>query len=188
MAGKIVNNYGSLPVVFVSGNGATLTDDKGKRYIDFVAGIGVNCLGHGHPALVRAVQAQAAKVLHVSNYYNSDKGLAFADALLEASGMERVYFGNSGAEANEAAIKLARKYGWLATEAAKKARGAAGVLARNEVVTLENSFHGRTLAALAATGQDAFHPPCFAPYPPPARLLRRTTLPPRAPHDETTCA
>ncbi|WP_062428512.1 acetylornithine transaminase [Treponema endosymbiont of Eucomonympha sp.] len=189
MAGKIVNNYGRLPVVFVSGNGAMLTDDKGKRYIDFVAGIGVNCLGHGHPALVRAVQTQSAKVLHVSNYYNSDKGLAFADALLEASGMERVYFGNSGAEANEAAIKLARKYGWLATEAAKKARGAAGVLAQNEVVTLENSFHGRTLAALAATGQDAFHPPCFAPYPAGFRTIPANDFAALdAAFDETTCA
>jgi acetylornithine/N-succinyldiaminopimelate aminotransferase len=90
MAGKTVNNYASFPVVFVSGAGATLYDKDGKQYIDFVAGIGVNCLGHGHQALVKAVQEQAAKQIHVSNYYTSDAGLAFADALLSKTGMERV--------------------------------------------------------------------------------------------------
>jgi acetylornithine/N-succinyldiaminopimelate aminotransferase len=170
MAGKTVNNYGSFPVVFVAGNGATLYDKDGKQYTDFVAGIGVNCLGHGHPALVKTVQEQAAKAIHVSNYYTSDVGLAFADALLAKTGMERVYFGNSGAEANEAAIKLARKYGWqkdsaFAGQTPQKPE-------RNVIVTLEKSFHGRTIATLAATGQDAFHPPFFAPYPAGFRAIR----------------
>jgi acetylornithine/N-succinyldiaminopimelate aminotransferase len=164
MAGNIVNNFGSFPVTFVSGKGATLTDKDGKEYVDFVAGIGVNSLGHGHPALVRAVQEQVARQIHVSNYYNSDKGLAFSAALLKAANMDRVYFGNSGAEANEAAIKLARKYGWL------KSKDSA--TPRNVIITLENSFHGRTLATLTATGQDAFHPPCFAPYPEGFRTIR----------------
>ncbi|GMO58806.1 MAG: acetylornithine transaminase [Treponemataceae bacterium] len=165
MSGIIVNNYGSFPVVFVSGHGSTLTDADGKNYIDFVAGIGVNCLGHAHPRLVEALQKQAAAAIHVSNYYNNDKGLAFAQVLLDAANaggakMERVYFGNSGAEANEAAIKLARKYGFQHNSV-----GGGSKIARNVIVTLEKSFHGRTLATLAATGQEVFHPDHFAPYP-----------------------
>lgn len=163
MEPMIANNYGSLPVVFVSGKGSTLTDVDGKEYVDFVSGIGVNCLGHGHPGLVGAIREQAGRQIHVSNYYNSDQGLAFARELLEAMGMERVFFGNSGAEANEAAIKLARKYGWLRSTGAKNAKP--GTRPRNVIVTLEKSFHGRTLATLRATGQDKFHAEGFAPYP-----------------------
>lgn len=155
----VANNYGSLDVVFQRGEGSRLYDGAGREYIDFVSGIGVNCLGHNHPALVRAVQEQAARQIHISNYYNSDQGIAFARELLAATAMERVYFGNSGAEANEAAIKLARKYGWLKGEAE------GGGTPRNVIVTLERSFHGRTLATLRATGQERFHVPCFAPYP-----------------------
>ena len=86
MSGKIMNNLGSLPVVFARGDGAVLTDTEGKIYIDFVSGIGVNCLGHNHPALVKALTDQIHKQIHISNYYNSDTGLAFADALLPAPG------------------------------------------------------------------------------------------------------
>lgn len=154
MQRQIVNNYGSFDVVFQRGEGATLYDTDGKEYIDFIAGIGVNSLGHNYGPLVRAIGAQAAKQIHISNYYFSDTGLKFADKLLETTGFEGGYFGNSGAEANEAAIKLARKYGYLN-----------GGEKRRTIVTLEKSFHGRTLAALTATGQDAFHPACFAPYP-----------------------
>ena len=143
----IANNYGSFEVVFHRGEGSRLYDVDGKEYIDFVSGIGVNCLGHNHPALVKAVQEQAARQIHISNYYNSDQGLAFAQELLAATSMERVYFGNSGAEANEAAIKLARKYGWLKSQAEGSGKP------RNVIVTLEKSFHGRTLATLRATGQ-----------------------------------
>lgn len=155
----IANNYGSFDVVFQRGEGARLYDVDGKEYIDFVSGIGVNCLGHNHPALVKAVQEQVASQIHISNYYNSDQGLAFAQELLAATGMERVYFGNSGAEANEAAIKLARKYGWLKSQAEGSGKS------RNVIVTLEKSFHGRTLATLRATGQEKFHVPAFEPYP-----------------------
>ena len=155
----IANNYGSFEVVFHRGEGSRLYDVDGKEYIDFVSGIGVNCLGHNHPALVKAVQEQVASQIHISNYYNSDQGLAFAQELLAATGMERVYFGNSGAEANEAAIKLARKYGWL------KSRAEGSGKPRNVIVTLEKSFHGRTLATLRATGQEKFHVPAFEPYP-----------------------
>jgi acetylornithine/N-succinyldiaminopimelate aminotransferase len=183
MAGVVVNNYGSFPVVFVKGQGSTLSDKNGKTYIDFVAGIGVNCLGHGHPALVRAVTDQAQKTLHVSNYYLSDKGLSFADALLKITGMERAYFGNSGAEANEAAIKLARKYGWLSSGSPD------GTAKRHVIVTLENSFHGRTLASLRATGQSKFHVPAFAPYPEGFRTIAAGDFSAlKTAFDDTVCA
>lgn len=151
---KIVNNYGSFEVVMAKGKGSTLWDVNGKKYIDFVSGIGVNCLGHNCKPLVKALSRQAARQIHISNYYFSDVGLDFADNLLRITGFERGYFGNSGAEANEAAIKLARKYGQVN-----------GGAKRKTIVTLEGSFHGRTLATLTATGQDKFHPECFAPYP-----------------------
>ena len=153
MEKKIVNNYGSFDVVFVKGEGAVLFDAEGKRYIDFIAGIGVNALGHNYVPLVEAVQKQAAREIHISNYYLSDAGVAFADELLSATGFSGGFFGNSGAEANEAAIKLARKYGYMN-----------GGEKRRTIYTLEQSFHGRTLATLTATGQEKFHPPYFAPY------------------------
>ncbi len=156
MAGNIINNLGSLPVTFASGNGSWLTDIDGKKYIDFVSGIGVNCLGHNHPSLVKTLTEQVQKQIHVSNYYNSDKGLAFSEKLLERTKMDRVFFGNSGAEANECAIKISRKLGGGN---------------RKTIVTLEKSFHGRTLTTLSATGQTKFHPDTFAPYTPGFRFI-----------------
>ena len=150
----IVNNYGSFDITFKSGKGATLTDVNGKKYIDFLAGIAVNCLGHNYGPLVKAISKQASKAIHICNYFTSDTGNAYAQELLNATGFDGVYFGNSGCEANEAAIKLARKYGFLN-----------GGAKRKTIVTLKNSFHGRTLATLTATGQDKFHPDDFAPYP-----------------------
>ncbi len=154
MEKKIVNNYGSFDIVFTKGKNATMFSSDGKKYIDFIAGIGVNCLGHNNKKLVKAIKKQASRELHISNYYFSDAGLHFADKLLKDTGFTGAYFGNSGAEANEAAIKLARKYGQLN-----------GGSKRKTIVTLESSFHGRTLATLTATGQERFHPECFAPYP-----------------------
>ena len=153
MQKKVVNNYGSFETVFVKGKGATLWDKDGKKFIDFIAGIGCNCLGHNYEPLVKAIQDQVAREIHISNYYLSDAGLEFADKLLDTLCFEGVYFGNSGAEANEAAFKLARKYGFLN-----------GGAKRRVIYTLEQSFHGRTLATLTATGQEKFHPDCFAPY------------------------
>lgn len=150
---NVVNNYGSFDVTFVRGENATLWDASGKKYIDFVAGIGVNSLGHANKDLVAAIQSQAEKQIHISNYYLSDVGVEYAEELLRYTGFDGVYFGNSGAEANEAAFKLARKFGHLN-----------GGLKRRVIYTLENSFHGRTLATLTATGQEKFHPECFAPY------------------------
>lgn len=153
MERKILNNYGSFDVVFEKAKGAVMQDSNGKKYVDFIAGIGVNCLGHNYKPLVKAIARQARREIHVSNYYFSDVGLAFADELLKIANFEKGYFGNSGAEANEAAIKLARKYGFLN-----------GGEKRRVIVTLESSFHGRTLATLTATGQTKFHPDYFAPY------------------------
>ena len=149
----VVNNYGSFDVTFVKAKGSTMWDVNNKKYIDFIAGIGVNCLGHNYKPLVKAISKQAEKQIHISNYFFSDVGICYSLDLLEQTGFDRLYLGNSGAEANEAAIKLARKYGALNGEK------------RKTIVTLESSFHGRTLATLTATGQDKFHPDCFAPYP-----------------------
>ena len=150
----IVNNYGSFDITFTKGKNATLWDSKNKKYIDFIAGIGVNSLGHNNKTLVKAISKQAKKQIHISNYYFSDTGLSYSKKLLKELNFDHGYFGNSGAEANEAAIKLARKYGELN-----------GGSKRKTIITLESSFHGRTLATLTATGQNKFHPECFAPYP-----------------------
>lgn len=150
----IVNNYGSFDITFTKGKNATLWDSKNKKYIDFIAGIGVNSLGHNNKALVKAISKQAKKQIHISNYYFSDTGLSYSKKLLKELNFDHGYFGNSGAEANEAAIKLARKFGELN-----------GGSKRKTIITLESSFHGRTLATLTATGQNKFHPECFAPYP-----------------------
>ena len=150
----IVNNYGSFDITFTKGKNATLWDSKNKKYIDFIAGIGVNSLGHNNKALVKAISKQAKKQIHISNYYFSDTRLSYSKKLLKELNFDHGYFGNSGAEANEAAIKLARKYGELNSGSKRKT-----------IITLESSFHGRTLATLTATGQNKFHPECFAPYP-----------------------
>lgn len=150
---KVLNNYGSFDVTFTKGKGSTLTDVNGKKYIDFLAGIAVNALGHDFKPLVKAISKQAKRQIHVCNYFTSDIGILYANKLLKATGFEGVYFGNSGAEANEAAIKLARKYGQLN-----------GGAKRKTIVTLDKSFHGRTLATLTATGQQKFHIEAFAPY------------------------
>ncbi len=140
----LMNTYRRAPVGFVSGKGARLTDLQGKTYLDFVAGVAVNVLGHSHPALVSAIQTQASRLLHVSNFYQIPEQARVAEWLVEHSACDRVFFCNSGAEANEAAIKLARKYG--------KQQGAG----RFEIIVAEHSFHGRTLAALAATAQPKY--------------------------------
>ncbi len=174
----IVNNYASFDVKFVKGEGSRLTDSNGKVYIDFLAGIAVNCLGHNYAPLVKAISSQAEKLIHVCNYYTSDIEEEYAKKLLSATGFSGVFFGNSGAEANEAAIKLARKYGEKS-----------GSSKRKTIVTLEQSFHGRTLATLTATGQDKFHPDSFAPYPEGFKTIRANNYADlENAFDETTCA
>jgi acetylornithine/N-succinyldiaminopimelate aminotransferase len=152
-----MHNFHRLPVVFTGGKGAWLFDTAGKKYLDFSAGIAVNCLGHAYPPLVKAIAEQAAKCNHVCNYYQTDTAAAFAEKLVAAcsgSGMKNLFLGNSGAEANEAACKIARKY-------SLKKYGPG----RHTIVTLRGSFHGRTITMLAATGQDSFHKD-FGPFTP----------------------
>jgi acetylornithine/N-succinyldiaminopimelate aminotransferase len=141
----LARTYGRLPVVLVGGEGTRVWDADGKSYTDFVGGIAVDILGHGHPAVVRAVQEQAATLIHVSNLYYIEPQVRLAELLTRHSFADRVFFCNSGAEANEAAIKLARKF----------ARDAGG-RDRFHVISAEGSFHGRTLGALAATGQKKY--------------------------------
>ena len=145
--------YARFDAAIESGHGATLRDVNGHEYIDFTSGIGVNALGYAHPGWVSAVSAQAARLQHVSNLYYTAPQTALASALCARSGFARVFFANSGAEANECAIKLARKYSFD-----KYGEG------RGTVVTLENSFHGRTLATITATGQSDYHK-YFLPFP-----------------------
>ena len=150
----IANSYSRFDVTFVRGEGAYLYDDAGKKYIDMGSGIAVNVLGYGNAAWEKAVCEQAHALAHVSNLYYTTPQAELAKLLCEKSGMKRVFFGNSGAEANECAIKVARKY----------SADRHGENVRPVIITLENSFHGRTLATLAATGQDVFHH-TFGPFP-----------------------
>jgi len=135
-----MNTYNRQPVTFVKGEGVWLWDDKGEKYLDALAGVAVNGLGHGHPSLVKAISDQAARLIHVSNYYHIAEQEALADKLCEVSGMDKVFFCNSGCEANEASIKLARLYGHN--------KG----IEIPQIIVMEQSFHGRTLATLSATG------------------------------------
>ena len=132
--------YGRLPVAFTHGQGVWLWDTEGKRYLDGLSGIGVSCLGHAHPALVKAISDQAAKVIHTSNLYEVPLQENLAQKILSISGMTEVFFANSGAEANEGAIKVARLYGHL--------KG----VELPTIITMDSSWHGRTIATLAATG------------------------------------
>ena len=142
----IIHSYGRFPVLLTKGKGATVQDDTGKTYIDFTSGIGVNALGFCDDNWVQAVSAQLQTLQHTSNLYYTEPCIQAAKLLCEKSGMKKVFFGNSGAEANEGVIKAARKYSFLKYGAS-----------RNKIIALQNSFHGRTMAALSATGQDAYH-------------------------------
>jgi len=142
----VMHSYGRFPVAIDHGKGATVWDVEGKEYIDFTSGIGVCSLGHGDEGWVKAVADQAAKLAHISNLYYAEPYVQAAQRLCTRTGMANVMFGNSGAEANEAMIKLARKYSFD-----KYGKG------RGTVITLHNSFHGRTITTLAATGQEKFH-------------------------------
>lgn len=142
----VMPSYGRYDLVMESGTGEAATDEDGKRYIDFGSGIGTNSLGYCSEEWVEAVCGQARKLQHTSNYYYTKVQADFAKALCETAGYTNMFFGNSGAEANECAIKIARKYSFD-----KYGKG------RHNIITLVNSFHGRTLCTLSATGQDVFH-------------------------------
>ncbi|HZK18891.1 MAG TPA: acetylornithine transaminase [Clostridia bacterium] len=141
----IMKTYGQIPMAIVKGEGIRVWDADGKEYLDFVAGIAVNSLGHCHPSLVSAVKNQVEKLIHCSNLYYIGGQAKMAEILVGNSCLDKVFFCNSGAEANEAAIKLARKYG-------KKHGGPE----KYEIITALNSFHGRTLATITATGQPKY--------------------------------
>lgn len=136
----LMNTYARQPVSFVRGEGAHVWDENGKRYLDAVAGVAVNTLGHAHPMLVKAIAEQAATLIHTSNLYGVKRQEELADRLCALSGMDKVFFCNSGCEANEAAIKLARLFGHQ--------KG----IANPTIIVTEKSFHGRTMATLSATG------------------------------------
>ena len=136
----LMNTYSRQPVTFTHGEGVWLWDEAGNKYLDALAGVAVNGLGHAHPMLTKAVSEQAAKLIHVSNIYHIAEQEKLADKLAEISGMDKVFFCNSGCEANEAAIKLARLYGHN--------KG----IHNPEIIVMERAFHGRTMATLSATG------------------------------------
>ncbi len=142
----VLGTYGRFDACIVKGQGATCQDIEGRTYIDFTSGIGVNSIGYADPDWVAAVSHQAGELAHISNLFYTTPGALLAKTLCEKTGYARVFFGNSGAEANEGAIKTARKYSFD-----KYGPG------RSTVITLVNSFHGRTVTTLAATGQDVFH-------------------------------
>jgi len=142
----LMQNYGRQPIVLVKGEGCRVWDADGKEYIDFVAGIGVCNLGHCYPKVVQAIQEQARRLLHVSNLYHIAPQIELARLLVQNSFADRVFFCNSGTEANEAAIKLARKYSYDHFGSG-----------RYEIICAQKSFHGRTMGSLSATGQEKFH-------------------------------
>lgn len=142
----IMHTYGRYDVALKSGKGATAYDEDGKKYIDVASGIGVNSLGFCNEGWLEAVTKQAGTIQHISNYFFCSQASDLAEKLCTKTGFSKVCFGNSGAEANECAIKVARKYSFD-----KYGNG------RNEIITLRNSFHGRTVTTLSATGQDVFH-------------------------------
>jgi len=142
----VAHTYARYPVVLVRGKGTRVWDQEGEEYLDFVSGLAVCNLGHCHPRVVKTIQGQAEKLIHVSNFYYIEPQIQLASLLCKHSFADKVFFCNSGAEANEGAFKLARKFG-------KEKTGKD----RYEIITMEGSFHGRTLATLTATGQEKFH-------------------------------
>ncbi len=140
-----MNTYARLPVSFESGKGAILFDENGVGYLDLLSGIAVCSLGHAHPAVTAAICEQSKKLIHTSNLYEINNQKALADKLISLSNMDKVFFCNSGAEANETAIKIAKKFGSNQN------------ITNPKIIVMENSFHGRTLATLSATGNDKIH-------------------------------
>ncbi len=151
----VLQTYARDYTNFVKGVGSTLYDENGKDYIDFASGIGVNSVGHGNEKLTSAICEQAKNIIHISNLQVIEPQAKLAQKIVELSGYDMgIFFANSGAEANEGAIKIARKYGQINFDEK-----------RYKIITLEHSFHGRTITTVKATGQESFHTPHFSPYP-----------------------
>lgn len=142
---NILNTYARFDITAVEGKGCLVYDNKGNEYLDFVSGVAVNCLGHCSPVIIKAIQEQSCKLMHVSNLYWNEKQMELAEKLCKLGGFSGAFFCNSGTEAVESAIKFARKYG--------KQKGGAS---KNEIIYMKNSFHGRTLGALSVTGQEKY--------------------------------
>ena len=147
----VFNTYGRFPLVVEKGKGCYLYSTDGQKYLDFLAGIAVNCLGHAHPQIVKCISKQAQKVIHVSNFYHIPSQYLLGKKLCETSGLDRAFFCNSGAEANEGAIKLTRRY--------QSQKG------KDEIIYFSHSFHGRTIATLMTTDKDKYRAG-FGPFPP----------------------
>lgn len=172
----IMHTYGRYDVALKEGKGRFAFDEDGKKYLDVSSGIGVNALGYSDEGWAKAVSEQACKIQHVSNYFYSEQASGLAATLCEKTPFTRVCFGNSGAEANECAIKIARKYSFD-----KYGEG------RNEIITLKNSFHGRTVTTLSATGQDNFHT-YFFPFTEGFKYAEANIESVKSLADEKTCA
>jgi acetylornithine/N-succinyldiaminopimelate aminotransferase len=159
----LLGTYDRNPLLFVRGEGVHLIADDGTRYLDLLSGIGVNALGYAHPAIEQAIAEQSRKLIHISNLYYHEGQAALAARLTRITGLDRVFFANSGAEVNEAAIKLARAYAGL--------RRSEGAPLGAKILALENSFHGRTMGAVAATWKEKYREP-FAPVMPGVEFVR----------------
>ena len=179
-AASLIATYERFPVLFERGEGVYLYDSEGRRYLDFLSGIGVNALGHAHPAIVKAINDQAAKLIHISNLFFHQYQAEVAELLKEFSGLDRVFFCNSGTEAWEGALKLARAHA-LRT-------AASGSKAKWRFLMMENSFHGRTFGSLSTTGQEKYRAP-FEPLVPEVRFVRFNDVADlKAKFDDSICA
>ncbi len=177
----LMNTYKRPPLVFMRGKGCILWDDRGKRYLDFLGGIAVNALGHAHPRLVRVVRREAARAIHLSNLFHNRYQGPLAGKLAKWSQLDRVFFTNSGSEAIEGALKLARIY-------ARKKTGAAAAPIKTKILALEHSFHGRTFGALAITASAKYREP-YEPLMPGAKFVRFNDVADlEAKFDATVCA
>ena len=148
MENHVMNTYNRFDLTIESGHGPWVTDIEGKEYLDMISGIAVNCLGHAAPEIQKTLAEQSAKVMHISNLFWSQQQIDLANALAEKSGLDKVFFNNSGTEANETALKMARKYGYTKNPGKK-----------TKIICFKDSFHGRSMGALAVTGQEKYREP-----------------------------
>ena len=178
----LLKTYDRHPVLFTRGKGVHLWDDKGKRYLDFLSGIGVNSLGHAHPVVLQAIQRQSQRMIHISNLYYHEYQSQLAKVLTQASGLDRAFFSNSGTEAWEGALKIARAYGkHIGTGNATKT-------AKTRILAMDGSFHGRTFGSLSTTGQAKYREP-FEPLVPGVEFVAFNSLEELEHHfDSSVCA